>query len=66
MNTEQAIARLMGEDLKVWNANPEQGNSHGYPTGHGYSDGSGCGIGYGYGCGIGYGYGCGDGDSHGI
>ena len=54
MNTEQAIARLMGEDLKVWNANPDQGNGHGYSTGQGYGDGYG--DGYGYGCGHGFGY----------
>jgi hypothetical protein len=52
MNTEQALARLMGEDLKVWNANPDQGNGHGYSTGQGYGDGYG--DGYGEGDGIGY------------
>jgi hypothetical protein len=53
MNTEQAIARLMGEDLKVWNAHPEQGNGHGYPTGAGYGDGYSS-IGHGDGIGCGY------------
>jgi hypothetical protein len=61
---EQAIARLMGEDLKVWNAKPRFGDGRIYGTADGsiygrYDDGSGYGGGYGYGCGYCYGDGAG-------
>jgi hypothetical protein len=63
MNTEQAIARLMGEDLHVWNPCPGSGDGADYPTGQDYGDGYGEGDGIGYGRGYSYpgygsGYGC--------
>jgi hypothetical protein len=74
MNTEQAIARLMGEDLWVWCADSENGSCDGDPDGYGdgyvglSGDGHGFGFvsydygtGYGYGSGIGHGIGSGSG-----
>ncbi len=48
MNTphEQAIARLMGEDLYVWCAYPGRGNGFGYVACNGNGDGYGRGFGY--------------------
>jgi hypothetical protein len=53
---EQAIARLLGEDLYVWSAQPEFGDGR-----YGTTNGNG----YGYGTTNGNGYGCGTGDSDG-
>jgi hypothetical protein len=75
MNTahEQAIARLMGEDLWVWSSYPRFGVGRSYEHvngsgfGYGYGDGSGygdsSGYGHGSGYGIAYGYSSGNGTS---
>ena len=59
--TEQALARLMGEDLRVWSASPGygDGNGHSYGRGEGFGSGFGCGPVGGYGV---PGYDCGDGE----
>jgi hypothetical protein len=58
-SNEQALARLMGEDLYVWSASQGYGRGLGYLCGGGFASGFGGGPVDGYGI---PGYDCGDGE----